>query len=308
LSNNLVILLISIVGSGKVGASIAFLCVSNELDDVLLVNTTKEKAIGESLDIASAIPENSKFSIRGTDNYSELVGSDVIIIAASVGVYTKHRAENMDFQVEMIKEIAEKIKQYCPSAIVLLVSNPLDVLTYFFQKISGFSRFKVIGIASSLDTSRFRYYISEKLSVPQSSVSNALVLGEHGDSMVPIFSGVSVGGNPLFSMIDSRETITENVRNYWRTLRTFKSRSQFGIAKNTFDVINAILKKKEISIPASIVLDGEYGEHDVAMGVPVKIDQNGVSEIQKIKLDDTELSSLKKSSQKIRNDIKSVHD
>lgn len=103
------ILLISIVGSGKVGASIAFLCVSNELDDVLLVNTTKEKAIGESLDIASAIPENSKFSIRGTDNYSELVGSDVIIIAASVGVYTKHRAENMDFQVEMIKEIAEKL-------------------------------------------------------------------------------------------------------------------------------------------------------------------------------------------------------
>ena len=208
----------------------------------------------------------------------------------------------------MIKDIAEKIKEYCPSAIVLLVSNPLDVLTYFFQKTSGFSRFKVIGIAASLDTSRFRYYISETLSVPQSSISNALVLGEHGDSMVPIFSGVSVGGNPLFSMIDSRDTITDNVRNYWRTLRNFKSRSQFGIAKNTFDVIDAISKKKEISIPASIVLDGEYGEHDVAMGVPVKINQNGVVEIQQVKLDDTESSSLKKSSQKIRNDIKSIHE
>ncbi|KEQ55871.1 Malate dehydrogenase protein [Marine Group I thaumarchaeote SCGC AAA799-E16] len=163
-------------------------------------------------------------------------------------------------------------------------------------------------MASSLDTSRFRYYISETLSVPQSSISNALVLGEHGDTMVPIFSGVSVGGNPLFSMIDSRDTITENVRNYWKTLRNFKSRSQFGIAKNTFDVIEAILNKKEITIPASVVLDGEYGEQNIAMGVPVKINQNGVSEIQQIKLDDTESSSLKKSSEKIRNDINSAHE
>ncbi|WP_148703580.1 malate dehydrogenase [Nitrosopumilus piranensis] len=299
--------MISIVGSGRVGASTAFLCVSNGLDDVLLVNRSKEKALGEALDIASAIPAHSKFSIRGTDDYSELVGSDIVVITASVEVYTKDRTENMDLQVKMIKDIANKIKQYCPSAIVLIVSNPLDVLTYFFQKQSGFSRFRVIGIASSLDTSRFRYYISETLSVPQSSISNALVLGEHGDSMVPVFSGVSVGGNPLFSMIDRRDTITENVRNYWKTLRNFKSRSQFGIAKNTFDVIDAILGKKEIALPASVVLEGEYGENDVAMGVPVKINQNGVSEIQKVKLDDTESSSLKKSSEIIRNYIKSIH-
>ncbi|WP_026090148.1 lactate dehydrogenase [Nitrosopumilus sp. SJ] len=300
--------MISIVGSGRVGSSIGFLCVSNGLDDVLFVNKTKEKAIGEALDIANAIPANSKISIRGTDDYSELVGSDIVVITASVDIYLKDRTENIGLQVKMVKDIAEKIKEYCPSAIVLMVSNPLDVLTYFFQKQSGFSRFKVIGIASSLDTSRFRYYISETLSVPQSSISNALVLGEHGDSMVPIFSGVSVGGNPLFSLIDSRDTITENVRNYWKTLRNFKSRSQFGIAKNTFDVIDAIVKKKEIVIPASIVLEGEYGEYNIAMGVPVKIDQNGVSEIQKIKLDDTEASSLKKSSEKIRNDIDSVHE
>ncbi len=299
--------MISIVGSGRVGSSIAFLCVSNELDDVLLVNRTKEKAIGESLDIANAISETSKFSIRGTDDFSELVGSNIVVIAASVGIYTKHRSEKIDSQVKMIKEIAEKIKQYCPSAIVLIVSNPLDVLTYYFQKTSGFSRFKVIGIASSLDTSRFRYHISETLSVPQSSISNAQVLGEHGDSMVPIFSGVSVGGNPLFSMIDSRDAITENVKNYWKTLRLFKSRSQFGIAKNTFDVIDAISNKKELEIPASVVLDGEYDEHYVAMGVPVKINQNGISEIYPVKLDDSESSSLKKSAQKIRNDIKSVH-
>jgi malate dehydrogenase len=300
--------LISIVGSGRVGASVAFLCVSNGLDNVLLVNRDKKKALGEALDIASAIPADSKFSIHGTDDFSQLSGSDIVVITASVGVYMKDRTENMELQVKMIKEIAQKIKQYCPSAIVLIVSNPLDVLTYFFQKESNFPRFKVIGIASNLDTSRFRYFISESLSVPQSSISNALVLGEHGDSMVPIFSGVKVGGNPLFSMIDSRDAITENVQNYWKKLRNFKSRSQFGIAKNTFDVVESILHKKELFIPASVVLNGEYGANDVAMGVPVKIDQNGISEIQKITLDDTESSSLKKSSEKIYNDIQSIRD
>jgi len=298
--------LISIVGCGRVGASIGFLCVSNGLDDVLFVNRDKKKAIGEALDIASAIPANSKFTVRGTDEYSQISGSEIVVIAASVGVYMKDRTENIVLQVKMIKEIAQKIKQYCPSAIVLIISNPLDVLTYFFQKVSTIPRFKVIGIASSLDTSRFRYLLSEKLSVPQSSISNAIVLGEHGDSMVPVFSAVTVGGNPLFSMIDSRDAITDDVRNYWKKLRNFKSRSQFGIAKNTFDVIDSILHKKEIIIPASVVLEGEYGENDVAMGVPVRIDQNGVSEIQKMKLDDTESSSLKKSSEKIRNHIQSI--
>ena len=236
--------MISIIGSGRVGTSIGFLCVSNGLDDVLLVNRDKKKAIGEALDIASAIPANSEFTVRGTDDYSQISGSDIVVITASVGVYMKDRTENILLQVKMIKEIAQKIKQYCSSAIVLIISNPLDVLTYFFQKETAISRFKVIGIASSLDTSRFRYLISETLSVPQSSISNAIVLGEHGDSMVPVFSAVTVGGNPLFSMIDSRDTITDDVRNYWKKLRNFKSRSQFGIAKNTFDVIDSILHKK----------------------------------------------------------------
>ena len=300
--------MISFVGTGRVGSSIAFLCVANALDDVLLLNRTKEKAIGESLDIANAIPSSSKFSIRGTDDYAELSGSDIVVIAASTVSYTKSRTENKNPQVDMIKEIAEKIKEYCPSAIILMISNPPDVLTYFFQKESGFSRFKVIGIASSLDSSRFRYFISEKLSVPQSSITNAIVLGEHGDTMVPIFSNVAIDGKPLTSMINDVEKkyITYDIRNYWKTLRNYKSRSQFGIAKNAYDVINAIINAKELSISASVVLEGEYGENDVSMGVPVKITQNGVSEIQTIELDELESSMLKESSKKIRDDINSV--
>jgi len=298
------------VGSGRVGTSIAFLCASHGLDDVLLVNRNEGKAIGESLDVSNAIPATSKFSVRGTSDYSKLSGSDIVVIAASMGVYLKDRTENMTSQISMIKEIAEKIKQFCPSAIILLVSNPLDVLTYFFQKETGFSRFKVLGIASSLDTSRFRYFISKKFSVPQSSIAHALVLGEHGDSMVPIFSRVTVDGNSLLSMLndDEKSSMIDDVRNYWKELRRFKSRSQFGIAKNTFDVISAIIGSKEIPVPVSVVLDGEYGEKDVAMGVLAKINQNGVSEIEEIKMDEFESSLFKKSSQKIRHQLNSIKD
>jgi len=282
---------------------------SHVLDDILLVNRNENKAIGESLDISNAIPSDSKFSIRGTSDYSKIIGSDIVIITASTGVYLKSRSENMVSQVNTIKNIAKKIKQYCPNAIVLLISNPLDVLTYVFQKETSFSRFKVIGIASSLDSSRFRYLISEKFSMPQSLVSNALVLGEHGDSMVPIFSGVSVDGNQLSSMLDAdgKITLTNEIRNYWKKLRIYKSRSQFGIAKQTYDVIESIHNSKEILIPASIVLDGEYGENNVAMGIPVKINKNGVSEIQTLDLEESESLLLRESSQKIKDQLSSIY-
>jgi len=274
----------------------------------LLLNRTRDKALGESMDIANAIPSTSKFSIRGTDDYSDLSGSEIIVIAASRGTYAKDRTENIKSQVDMIKEIAEKVKQHCPSAIVLVISNPADVLTYFFQKESDFSRFKVIGIASSLDSSRFRYFISKVFSVPQSSISDALVLGEHGDSMVPIFSNVSVNGSDLNSLINDiiKESMINDIRGYWKQLRNYKSRSQFGIAKSVYDVIHAITDTKELFIPASIVLEGEYGEYGVSMGIPVRINKNGVFEIQKINLDEFEKSMLKESAKKIRNDINSV--
>ena len=284
------------------------MCASNALDNILLVNRTKSKAIGEALDISNAIPANSTISVLGTDNYSKIAGSKIIVITASTGIYLKNRTEMIDAQVIMIKEIANKIKDYCNDAIVLIVSNPLDVLTYFFQKETQFSRRKVIGIASSLDSSRFRYLLSEKLKVNQSQISDAIVLGEHGDTLVPLFSYAKINGKNSLELLDSdqQEKISKQVRDYWKTLRNFKSRSQFGIAKNTFDVIEAILKNNELSIPASVLINGEFGEQDVCMGIPVVINEDGVSQIQEIKLSKSESDSLKISAQTIRNYIKSV--
>jgi len=299
---------ISIIGSGKVGSAIAFLCISNSLDDVLLVNRTKDKAIGKALDISNAIPENSNVSIHGTDDFSKISGSDIVVITSSTGIYLKSRTELMDAQVKMIKEIASQIKKYCPFAIVLIVSNPLDVLTFIFQKETQLSRNKVIGIASSLDSSRFRYLLSEKFGIKQSQITDALVMGEHGDSLVPIFSRVKINEKNVLEIIDEAEkqTISTEIQNYWKSLRTLDSRSQFGIAKNTFDVIRSIIKNDELTVPASIVLNGEYGEKDVSMGIPVKINKDGVKEIIVIKLNQSESNLLKISAQTIRDHIKSL--
>lgn len=300
--------MISIIGSGKVGSAIAFLCISNSLDDVLLVNRTKNKAIGKALDISNAIPENSNISIHGTNDFSKISGSDIIVITAGTGVYLKSRTERMDAQVRMIKEIANQIKKYCPFAIVLMVSNPLDVLTFVFQRETQLSRNKVIGIASSLDSSRFRYLLSEKFKIKQSQITDALVIGEHGDSMVPVFSRVKINEKNALEIIDDTEkkVISTEIQNYWKSLRILDSRSQFGIAKNTFDVIRTIIKNDELIIPASIVLNGEYGEKDVAMGIPVKINKDGVKEIIEVKLNKSESNLLKISAQTIRDYIKSL--
>jgi len=300
---------ISIIGSGKVGSAIAFLCMSNSLDDVLLVNRTKNKAIGKALDISNVIPANSNVSIHGTDDFSKISGSDIVVITAGTGVILKSRTEMMDAQVKMIKEIANQIKNYCPLAIVLIVSNPLDVLTFVFQKETQLSRNKVIGIASSLDSSRFRYLLSEKFKIKQSQITDALVIGEHGDSMVPVFSRVKINKKNILEIIDDAEkqTISTEIQNYWKSLRNLDTRSQFGIAKNTFDVIRSIIQDDELIIPASIVLNGEYDEKDIAMGIPVKINKNGVKEIIEIKLNKSETNLLKISAQAIRDYIKSLN-
>ena len=220
----------------------------------------------------------------------------------------KSRNEMVEAQVQMIKNIGKNIKEKCSSPITLIVSNPVDVLTYYFQKETKFPRTRVMGIASSLDTSRFRFHLSQNLKIKNSQISDALVLGEHGDSMIPIFSKLKINGNSGSKMIDPKvkDKVWREIRDYWIALRNYKSRSQFGIAKNTFDVIETIIKNQKISIPASVMLEGEYGEKDVCMGVPVTINKDGISKIQEFDLDKSEQDLFKLSANVIRENIKSI--
>jgi malate dehydrogenase len=293
--------LISIIGSGKVGSAIAFLAASNSLDDVQLVNRHKEKALGQALDISNAIPENSPISVVGTD-YSEIKNSEVIVICASTGTYTANRVELLSEQSKMIKNIANQIKQFAPNSKVLIISNPVDVLTYLFLKESDLPRERVMGMASSMDSSRFRFLIARELHTNQSEIKNALVLGEHGDSMVPVFSRAKWKDRPLLDILDKEQIhkIKGDLIFYWKILREYKGPSVFGISKNTFDVIKAIIKNEEISVPVSILLQGEYGIADVSLGIPTKINKDGVVRIEEINLDKSELDMLHKSAEAIK--------
>ncbi len=299
--------MISIIGSGKVGSAIAFLCTTNSTDDVILVNRTKSKAIGESLDLANTIPEGSQFSIFGTDDFSKIKKSDIIVITASTAIYQKSRTEMMSEQITMINDIKNKIVNYSPNSIVLIVSNPVDILTYVFQK-NYANKEKVFGIASTLDSSRFRYLLSRELNLKQSEISNSLVLGEHGDSMVPIFSIAKAKGVPVLEILttDQITRIESELRGYWKKLREYKSRSVFGIAKNSFDIITMVKSNQRKQIPVSTFVDGEYGVNDTCMGIPAIIGQNGVEKIIEIELSKNELSSLQNSAKIIKDYFKKL--
>ena len=298
--------MISIIGSGRVGSAIGFLAAAKSLDDIQLVNRTKEKAIGQALDISNAVPIDSSIFVEATD-YSEIGQSEIVVISASVATYTTSRVEILSAQANMIKDIAKNVKKFGnPDSIILVVSNPVDILTYVFQKETNWPRKKLIGIASSLDSSRFRYLLAKELNSNQSEFSDTWVLGEHGDSMVPVFSQAKWKNKPILDILSNEQVqeLTKNLKGYWRILRAFKGPSVYGISKNTFDVITSILKNKEIVVPGSVLLDGEYGLNDVCLGVPLVVDNNGVKKIKKIELNSSEHTALQKSSDVIKEYIK----
>lgn len=300
--------MISIIGSGKVGSAIAFLCGSFGLDDILLVNRSEKKAIGEALDISNAIPASSTISVDGTGEYSKITGSDVVVVAASSGVHMKNRTEKMFEQTSMIRDITKKIVKYSPEAKILIVTNPVDILTYVTQKEGNLPPKNVIGIAASLDSSRFRYLLAKELGTNQSKITDALVLGEHDDSMVPIFSCAKFSGKPVLEILgeEKKSKISIGVRDYWKSLREFKGHSVFGIAKNTYDIIRCIIKNEELDVPGSALLDGQYGISNVCIGVPLSINGNGIIKIQEITITDEEKNSLQKSAGIVQKNIARV--
>ncbi len=259
--------------------------------------------MGESLDISNAIPTRSKISILGTNDYSKIVDSKVVVITASTGIYKTSRTELLKGQISMIKKIARNIQSINSRCVFLVISNPVDILTYFFQKETSFSSKKIIGIASSLDSARFRYILSKHFDVNQSNFCDVWVLGEHGNSMVPIFSRVKLKHERVITKLTRNQVleITNQVRYYWKTLRKYKNRSAYGIAKHTYNVIESIIKKDEYLLPASIMLNGEYGESNVCMGVPLIMDKNGLKSVKQIDLNNSEKLALHTSAQTIKN-------
>ena len=297
--------MISIIGTGRIGSAIAFLLASTDLDSIRLVNRTAKKAKGHVLDLSSVFPNESKNIVTSTEDFSEIKNSKVIIITASVGTYQKDRMEQVELQVSMIKSIASKIKKHTSNSKILIVSNPVDVLTYVFLKETGFDRHRVIGVGSGLDSNRLQRILSEKINCKPHEISDSIVLGEHGDTMVPIYSKIKFRQKKITDVISDSELLdaTKKLRDYWRDIRKNKGPSVYGVSKKTYDMVNAIINDSELNTSASILLDGEYEMGGACIGMPVSISQNGVS-FREISLNDCERNALHTSAATVKKYIK----
>lgn len=261
--------------------------------------------MGEELDISNAVPDDSPFSVIGTGDISKIKDSKVVVIAANNGRIKTGRMDLLKGNLEMTRDFAKSIQKYAQDAKILVITNPVDIITYFVQKESKLPRENVMGLGSSLDSSRLRYLLAKELDAKQSDIHDSLVLGEHGDTMVPIFSRVKYRQKSVLDLLDviRKERITDDLRKYWTKIVAMKDVSSvFGISKIAYDMIDAILNEKEFSTSASVLFEGEYGISDVCMGVPLIIKKNETG-IQEIELERSEHDLLQNSAKFLRKQI-----
>jgi malate dehydrogenase len=276
---------LSIIGAGAVGTSCAQWAVVKEVaEEIVLIDIVPGLAKGKALDLAQSLPLLSRsIKVEGTEDFSALSGSDVVIITAGKPrTPGMSREELLKINANIVKSCAENVKRYAPDSIVIVVSNPLDAMVYVAYKVTGFSRERVIGMAGVLDSARYRYFIAEALGVSPADVS-ALVLGIHGDYMVPLVRLANVSGVPITQLL-SQEKIEEIVKRTkyggGEIVSLLKTGSAFitpGLA--TIEMAESILKDAKRVLTCSVLLQGEYGISGVFLGVPVILGRQGVERI-----------------------------
>ncbi len=299
---------ITIVGAGKVGATVAQSLAYKNFADIVLVNRTVEKAQGIALDLMQSAPvEGFDVKVTGTGDYRETKNSDVVVITA--GLPRKEgmsRDELVAANTDIVKGITKELAKYSPKAVMIVVTNPLDVMTYVAWKVSGFKTNKVVGMAGILDTSRFRYFLSEELKVSPKDVST-VVLGGHGDFMLPLINHTFVKGKPIPKLL-SNEKIDKIVK---RTvdagaeiIKREGDSAYYTPASSVVQMVECFLNNEKKTLPCSAYLNGEYGIKGVFIGVPVKLGKNGAEKIIELDLTSEEKEHLQNSANKIKEMIK----
>ena len=290
---------ISLIGAGQIGGTLAHLIGTKELvNEVVLFDVASGIAKGKALDIAQSSSVdgfNVKFS--GTDNYKDIKDSDVIIITA--GVPRKpgmSRDDLLGINLKIIKQVAEGVKQNAPNAFVICITNPLDVMVMAFQKFSSLPANKVVGMAGILDSSRFKLFLSLELNVPVKEIE-AMVMGGHGDTMVPMPRFTKVSGRPLLDLVkdgkisqERLEEINQRTRDGGAEIVKFleKGSAFYAPAASGVQMAEAYLNDQKKLLPCAVQLNGEYSVNNVYAGVPVIIGKNGVEKIEEVSLDDNE--------------------
>ena len=297
---------ISLIGAGQIGGTLAHLIGLKELvDEVVLFDVASGIAKGKALDIAqSSSVDGFNVKLSGTDNYEDIKNSNVIIVTA--GVPRKpgmSRDDLLGINLKIIKQVAEGIKQHAPNAFVICITNPLDVMVMAFQKFSGLSPNKVVGMAGILDTSRFKLFLSLELNVPVSEIE-AMVMGGHGDTMVPLPRFTKVSGKPLLDLVqegkiskENLESINQRTRDGGAEIVKFleKGSAFYAPAASGVQMAEAYLKDSKKMLPCAANLNGEYGFTNIYAGVPVIVGKGGVEKIEEIELDENEKSEFNNS-------------
>ncbi|GBC68445.1 Malate dehydrogenase [archaeon HR01] len=297
--------LITVVGSGRVGTSAALQMALRELGDILLLDVIEGLPQGEALDLNHACSIlDLDVAITGSNNFKDMEGSDLVVVTA--GLTRKPDMTRLDLLLknsEIIKDVSSKIREYAPSSKVIVVTNPLDVMSYVAYKTTGFRRERVMGFSGLLDIGRFRYIIKKRLGVSYKSI-RSMILGEHGDSMVLLPRYTYVGSSELSSYLDgeSIKAIVEETRRAGAEIIRLKGWSAHHAPGAGVSVMAAaILRDWKMVIPASAYLDGEYGERDIYTVVPCVLGRGGVEKILEIKLNQEEDRLFRESVKVLRN-------
>ncbi len=296
---------ITIVGAGNVGSTTAQLIAEKGLADVVLVDIVEGVPQGKALDIHEACPLwNSPVKVTGTNNYEDTTGSDIVVITA--GLARKpgmSRDDLLHANAEIVKGISERIVETSPNAIIIMVTNPMDAMAYLAHRTTGFPHKRVIGMGGVLDSTRMRSFIAMELNVHPKNVQT-IVLGGHGDQMVPIPRLTMIDGRCITDMLPEEkvDAIVERTRNGGAEIVSLlkTGSAYYAPAASVVEMIEAILDKKDLLLPCSVYLDGEYGIKGVYLGVPVRLSSEGVKEIVEVKLTEKERGSLKISADAVR--------
>ncbi len=302
---------ISLVGAGQIGGTLAHLIGLKELvNEVVLFDVASGVAKGKALDIAQSSSVDG-FNVRfsGTDNYEDIKDSDVIIITA--GVPRKpgmSRDDLLGINLKIIKQVAEGIKKNSPNAFVICITNPLDVMVMAFQKYSGLPTNKVVGMAGILDSSRFKLFLSLELNIPVKEI-DAMVMGGHGDTMVPLPRFTKVSGKPLLDLVkegkislERLESINQRTRDGGAEIVKYleKGSAYYAPAASGVEMADAYINDKKKILPCAAYLNGEYGVDKIYAGVPVVIGKNGIEKIEEIELDEKEKSEFNHSIEAVK--------
>jgi malate dehydrogenase len=301
--------MIGIAGAGKVGAQAALEIASIELDDISLIDIVPGLAEGEALDIGHRLADAGvDVDVRGSSDFSTLSGADLVIVAAGLG--RKPGMTRMDLlskNTGIIASVAKEAARYAPQSTILMVTNPVDAMSYVALKTTGFPKARVVGQGGVLDNSRFKYVLARKLGVSRSSITS-LVMGEHGENMIPVTSHTYVSGVPLTSLLSDEEMqqAIEDTRKVAAEVISKKGATVFAPGRSVARMAKAIVEDSKEVLAASAYLEGEYGLSGLCIGVPVKLGRGGVEKIYELKLSDRERDWFNKGADALREAISSL--